>query len=178
MATRGAARLSASLTPDGQAAFDAVWSADAAAVKRHLVYLTGDPALAEDLAQETFARLFARQASGEPMPDNPRAWLLRVASNLAYNEFRGTSRRAAREQAAPYAGEETDLDDVLDVRRALGSLEARDRLVLLLRHSGFSYAEIAATIEVAPGSVGTILVRAQRRFRDIYTGGPAADEKE
>ena len=39
---------------------------------------------------------------------------------------------------------------------------------LLLRHGGLSYAEIAAALDVAPGSVGTILARAEREFRCRY----------
>ena len=62
----------------------------------------------------------------------------------------------------------TDLDDVLDVRETLEALEPRDRVALLLRHSGFSYAEIADATGLAPSSVGTTLARAQRRFRQEY----------
>jgi RNA polymerase sigma factor (sigma-70 family) len=106
-----------------------------------------------------------------------------VASNLAYNHFRGEKRRATREQAAGGAGragamgadsgedlypQGPDLEDVLDVRRALDELEPRERAVLLLRHSGFSYAEIAEALELAKTSVGTTIARAQRKFRIAY----------
>jgi DNA-directed RNA polymerase specialized sigma24 family protein len=57
---------------------------------------------------------------------------------------------------------------VLDVRQTLARLEPRDRTVLLLRYSGFSYAEIANAVGVKPGSVGTTLARAQQRFKDAY----------
>ncbi|MDK2928288.1 MAG: hypothetical protein PWR31_1979 [Bacillota bacterium] len=56
----------------------------------------------------------------------------------------------------------------VQVRAALTALTARDRLALVLRYSGYSYAEIAAVIGVAAGSVGTILARAQRSFRLAY----------
>jgi RNA polymerase sigma-70 factor (ECF subfamily) len=39
---------------------------------------------------------------------------------------------------------------------------------LLLRHAGYSYAEIAATLEVAVGSVGVLLARAEHAFRASY----------
>ena len=148
-------------TPQSRAAFERLYMTHASAVRRHLVYLTGDSSLAEDLAQETFSRLYLRQAEQAGEPENPRAWLLTVASNLAYNHFRGESRRSARENA---------LADVIDVRRALGELEVRDRMTLMLRHSGFSYAEVAEAIGVSPASVGTILARAQARFRTAYEG--------
>jgi RNA polymerase sigma factor (sigma-70 family) len=168
-----------------RAGFDRIYRDEHLAVERHLLYLTGDRQLAEDLTQETFGKLYERglpdkDRAGETLR-NPRAWLLKVASNLAYNHFRAEGRRAARETAleVTFETDETDRDDVLDVRRALERLELRDRTVLLLRHTGFSYAEIAEAIDIAPGSVGTILARAQRRFRHAYEGArPGADPKE
>lgn len=163
-----------------QAEFDRVFRAERVAVHRHLVYLTGDPALSEDLSQEAFGRYFEQVRTGASAEiRSPRAWLLTVASNLAYNHFRAETRRSAREQLPSAAPAETDVDAVIDVREALSRLEARDRIALLLRHSGFSYAEIAEATGLAAGSVGTTLARAQRRFRDAYEGAPAgAVEKE
>ena len=54
------------------------------------------------------------------------------------------------------------------VRAALDRLPPRDRTLLLLRHSGASYAEIARALGCARGSVGTLLVRAERRFKTGY----------
>jgi RNA polymerase sigma factor (sigma-70 family) len=164
-------------------AFDRLYLEEHERIVRHLVYLTGERATAEDLAQETFSRLLERGGAGDAdVLHNPRAWLTKVASNLAYNHFRGETRRGTREAAearVTFAGrdastvgasEHGDVDLVLDVRRALDELAPRDRAVLLLRHSGFSYAEIAEAVGLAPGSVGTTLARAQRRFRDVYEG--------
>lgn len=154
--------------PEGAASagdFDRIYRSERGAVQRHLAYLTGDHALAEDLTQETFGRLY--EATPAEGIRNPRAWLLTVASRLAYNQLRSDNRRREREEA-PEAATDGDLDAVLDVRRALSELDTRDRVVLLLRHSGFSYAEIAEATELAPASVGTTLARAQRRFRTAY----------
>jgi RNA polymerase sigma-70 factor (ECF subfamily) len=201
------------VTDTGAAAFsdfDALYLQEHERVVRHLVYLTGERAVAEDLAQEAFGRLLGRGADAEAL-ENPRAWLLTVASNLAYNHFRAEGRREAREERAQLrsvdegvagvgtegriragrsggaigatrpAGEAavsmtpgSDLDAVLDVRRALEQLPARDRAVLLLRHAGFSYAEVAEAVGLAPASLGTTLARAQRRFREVYEGGSGA----
>jgi RNA polymerase sigma factor (sigma-70 family) len=48
------------------------------------------------------------------------------------------------------------------VREALARLPERQGKLLLLRYAGLSYAEVAATLESAPGSVGTLLARAER----------------
>ncbi len=147
--------------------FDRIYRAERLTVHRHLVFITGDRALADDLTQETFGKLYERPFA-DPLR-NPRAWLLTVASNLAYNHLRGETRRRDRETRVD-AAHPADVDDVLDVRRALAALDPRDGVVLLLRHSGFSYAEIAEAVGLAPASVGTVLARAQRRFREAYEG--------
>ena len=169
------------VSPEDRAAFERLYRDHAPVVRRHLIYLTGDRATAEDLTQETFGRLYEHAFTDDAADlRDPRAWLLTVASNLAYNHFRTESRRSLRELSADVgAAQHADIDDVLDVRRALYELDARDRVVLMLRHSGFSYAEVAEAVGVAPSSVGTILARAQRRFREVYEGArPGADEKE
>jgi RNA polymerase sigma factor (sigma-70 family) len=49
-------------------------------------------------------------------------------------------------------------------RDALAGLAPRDREILLMRYSGFSYKEIAAAVDVEATSIGTLLARAERRF--------------
>ena len=57
----------------------------------------------------------------------------------------------------------------MDARRqALSRLSERDRQMLLMREEGFRYDEIARVAAVAPGSVGTLLARAARRFVAVY----------
>lgn len=155
-------------SPVRGAGFDAVYRAEYSAVIRHLTYLTGDRALAEDLAQEAFGRYLTHSDSGQPIR-NPHGWLLTVASNLAYNHFRTEGRRAEREARLARPVQVSDEATVsIDVREALDRLEPRDRTMILLRHAGFTYAEIAEVLGVAVSSVGTTLARAQRRFRELY----------
>ena len=143
--------------------------------------LLGDHGEAEDVVQETFLKL-----DGHPVLERPdeevAAFLRRVCLNTAYNRLRGRRRTTARlERAgrAERADDETDaqatpLLDVLRaeqqqaVRRALASLPERQRACLLLRHAGYSYAEIAATLDLAVGSVGVLLARGERAFREAY----------
>ena len=46
----------------------------------------------------------------------------------------------------------------------LAKMKKRPAKILILRHSGFSYAEIAEAIGIASSSVGTLLARAEREF--------------
>jgi len=54
------------------------------------------------------------------------------------------------------------------VRAALARLNERQAQLLILRQMEFSYAECAAIVGVAPASVGALLARAARAFREAY----------
>lgn len=138
---------------------------------RMLFRRTGDRDQAEDLAQEVFAR-----AAAAP-PRNPRPWLFAVALNLVREEGRRTTRRARRlelyraETDVPGPTPEDLLsreERVIRVRAALAAIPSRDRDALLLKAEGFSYDDIATTLGLAPGAVGTTLSRARRRLVTAY----------
>jgi RNA polymerase sigma factor (sigma-70 family) len=136
-----------------------------------------DRAAAEDVAQESLARLADAAILDQPDAEVD-AWLTRVCLNRAFNTLRGRRRawdrevRGARQEPAADGGDPAGAvvagEDREAVRRALAELPQRQSTVLVLRHSGYAYAEIAAAIGVAPGSVGTLLARAERAFRNAY----------
>lgn len=143
---------------------------------RYCQRMTGDPDQADDLAQEAFLRLMDREVRGsEP---SLRSWLFRVATNLARDGFRTRRTRERRtrvlagemgERRDPGPGRALERQETVDaVREALEGLKPRDREMLLLRQEGFSYREIAELVEVAPGSVGSLLARALRRFETAF----------
>lgn len=142
---------------------------------RYCHRLAGDADLADDLAQESFVRLFDRKVEGE-VPAL-RVWLFKVATHLLRDRARQRDNRRkllARNPVLPSGSpdpeQELERDEaVRKVRGVLEGLDSRDRVLLLMREEGFSYREIAEAVEVAPGSVGTLLARAQRRFTDGYT---------
>ena len=115
--------------------------------------------------------------------DDPAPWLYRVATNAGLDALRSNTRRRRREEAAGVesvrlASQETALDEVLReercarVREVLGGLKPRDAQLLLLRAEGLAYRELAEALGVQPGSVGTLLARAEaefeKRFRARY----------
>jgi len=57
------------------------------------------------------------------------------------------------------------------VRKTLNLLSKRDKEVLVLKYSGYSYDEIAKTLKLNKSSVGTIIARAQKSFKSIFEGG-------
>ncbi len=160
----------------------ALFKGQFASLFRYLDRLSGDPDLASDLTQEAFVKLYERGT----MPDAPKAWLAAVATNLLRDSQRTTHRREgllARDgswtviespDALPDATLEAD-ETRAQVRAALATLAPRDRQLLLLRHEGYSYRELARAVDIAEASVGTLLVRAGRAFRMAYMGTSHAE---
>jgi RNA polymerase sigma-70 factor, ECF subfamily len=155
--------------------FSGVFEAEYPRLFRYLDRASGDPDLAADLAQEAFIRLYRRGA----MPDRPGVWLITVALNLFRNERSTAVRRhrlltqawtgaiAAAEQPTPVPIRESG-ETSERVRLALRALSQRDQEMLLLRAEGYRYHEIAATLSLKESSIGTLLARAKRAFRDAY----------
>lgn len=139
---------------------------------RYLQRLTGDADAAEDAAQEAFVRL-TRQSLPE---EEAKPWLFTVGTNLVRDRARKAERHRRLEPQVPVAAA-PDLPDrsverkerIAMVRAALAQLSERDRTMLLMREEGFRYGEIAGAVDVAPGSVGTLLARAARRFEKTFT---------
>ena len=139
-----------------------------------LYRLTGERMEAEDLTVETFLRYLNHPPVKN---DHPEAWLFRVATRLGYNALRSAKRRSHYEgKAGLYiAGAPIDPSDEVErnrersrVRSVLRKMDRRSTAILLLHHSGCSYKEIAAAVNVSPASVGTLLVRAQKQFARLY----------
>jgi RNA polymerase sigma factor (sigma-70 family) len=132
-----------------------------------------DAERARDLAQEVFVRALRHE------PQNPRAWLFKVAGNLARDEARTVLRRKRHlallrsevEEQARVPGPEEQVvarEERGQLRAALDALTDRDREVLLLWDAGLSYREIAEVADLSPGAVGTTLARARRRLVEAH----------
>lgn len=167
--TEAIERLPASAMPvDLEAIFRAQYGRVARAISR----VIRDPARAEELAVEVFLKWTRHpQAHGDQAP----GWLYRTAVRMALDELRRQSRRARFERlvqfvsAAPTAEDlQITRDDCDRVRGVLGALPRRQAELLLLRHEGLSYEEVAAALGLNPASVGTLIVRAQQAFRKEY----------
>ncbi len=159
--------------------FTAAFDANFARLYRFLDRLSGEPELADDLAQEAFVRLYRRGS----MPDAPAAWLISVAMNLFRNSRTTRNRRQRLLTAARAAQAHADPPPAPDlaviaeetrrrVRATVDGMPDRERRLLLLQAEGFSYREIAAGLELQEASVGTLLARARQLFRERYAGGP------
>lgn len=143
-------------------------------------YLTGDTHAAEDLTQEVFMKLY----NSPPAHENITAWLNKVSTNISYNYLRDKKIHEGKNETIY----ETEMGKVVSVeeaainnyevdltRKVLNMLSPRDRMCLLLKFSGYKYSEIAEVIKVDKNSVGTIILRAQAKFKENYL---KAEKKE
>lgn len=145
---------------------------------RYLHRKVWDEDRARDLAQEAFTRALGHTADGEP--DNPRAWVFRIAANLAADEARTVARRRRHLTLLTVESDGSAMPDPLErldreareaaARAALEQLTERDRETLLLWDAGLSYTEIAQQTGLSVGAVGTTLARARRRLVEAHAG--------
>ncbi|RKL61474.1 RNA polymerase subunit sigma [Thermoanaerobacteraceae bacterium SP2] len=138
---------------------------------KQLIFMLHDPYMAEEIAQEVFIRLYEHPPKDE---EHMGAWLYQVAKNMALNRIRSDKSRMARESKAwaleglpAYSPFELK-EEVMYAREVLSKMEERDRTILIMKHSGCSYDEIAQTIRVKKTSVGTLIARAQKKFKQMY----------
>lgn len=140
-------------------------------IKKQLIYMLHDPYLAEDLAQEVFMKLYEYPPKNE---EHMGAWLYRVAKNVALNRIRSDRSRMLREarvwaiDGLPVYTPFQQNEEVMHVREVLNAMDERDRTILIMKHSGYSYDEIAKVLKVKKTSVGTLVARAQRKFKELY----------
>ncbi|WP_231486479.1 sigma-70 family RNA polymerase sigma factor [Candidatus Blastococcus massiliensis] len=149
---------------------DAVFRRDYQRVVGVAARVLGSRDSAEDVAQEVFLA-FNRSA----VPAGEAAgWLSVAAAHTALNLLRSGRRRSAREEIAAAAGppeapdvadDVVTLDERRTVRAALARLPRKQAVALVLRHSGLSYADVAAALDMSPGSVGTTVRRAESALR-------------
>jgi RNA polymerase sigma-70 factor (ECF subfamily) len=151
-------------------AFDNFFTAHLPQVYRVAARILGPTPAAEDVAVEAMARAFSHWSSVRSMA-HPRAWVVRVATNLALDEAR---RRRPTPQPPPSA-EPASTEVVLrrSLVTSLKRLPRRQREVVVLRYiADMSEQEVAAALGLSVGTVKTHLHRALPRMR-AELGTPA-----
>jgi len=133
-----------------------------------------DAAVAEEVTQEVFLKLYRNLDSRDA--ELLRPWLLRVTLNEARNTLRGRNRALVRdatylkttaEEVVPEMAPESS-QQLEAVRRALDKIKEPMRSCLLLRHQGLSYREIAQTLSLKENYVGSLVARARKEFARAY----------
>ncbi len=161
--------------------FDMIFNQHWSRVYAVLFRITGDESESEDLALEIFWKLYRRMENNISASriHSLSGWLYRAATNAGLNALRSRKRRERYESESGIASLEEGMvqdpaetvenaEESAQVRRVLASMKSRAAKLLILRYSGLSYAEIAVALRVSPGSVGTLLARAEKVFEERY----------
>lgn len=150
------------------------------------MHLVGDSAVAEDLTQEVFLRIYRARNGYEPTAKFS-TWVFRIAQNLASNTRRSKGRRKEvqlkttesgpmgarpheqllKEKSALMPARLADRGELQEhVRSAIETLNERQKLALLLhKFEEMSYEDIAETMELSPSAVKSLLSRARESLR-------------
>ncbi len=143
----------------------------------YLYRLVNDREWAHDLTQDVFLQVF-RQKQQLHALRNERAWIYRVASNLAFNALK----RQRRFTWLPWRSDDNAYAQTADTTEAIGEKAAveqalnklppnyRAPLLLYSRYS-FSVREIAVALDISNGAVKNRLYRAREMFRQVYDSG-------
>lgn len=144
-----------------------------------LAHQFGDPALAEDLAQDALVRACDRWATVGRL-DSPVGWAYRVGVNLGNSWFR---RRAAERRARQRHGPDVemhhdpDVADRLAVAEALQRLTGRQREAVVLRYFlGLTTHETAHVLGSTAGAVRALTHRAVEELRQLLDVDDAIEE--
>jgi len=141
---------------------------------RFLECMLGRHNIAQDIAQETFMRLYRLGPDSLPR-EQARFWLFRVARNLALNEINKTKTRQNLWQKIAGVSQQNETDpadtleqqeEVMKLHRLLQTLPTHQRASLLLREQEeMSYREIARVLETSESKVKTDIFRARCALR-------------
>lgn len=163
--------------------FAALFDRHAAGIRRYALGRLGTD-IADDITAETFLAAFRKRGSYDLARDDARPWLYGIATLAISEHRRAELRRYHRLAAAPVPEQPEPFEDAADdrvsaeqmlpaVARALASLTAAERDLLLVAWTDLSYDGIARSLAIAPGTVASRLhrIRAKVRRRRL---GPAA----
>ena len=171
---------------DDHAAFAGLVERWETPIQRLCARMTGDLHRAEDLAQEAFARVFAKRHAYEPS-GKFSTWLWRIALNLCHDDIRRRQRRpewsleetvhgeGESSHAAELVGEAPSpaeavaaLEQAEVVRRALLQLPEIYRTVIVLRHyEGLKFGEIAEVLGIPDGTVKSRMSEGHSRLAGL-----------
>jgi len=167
-------RLMAAVSQGNKGAFTALVTRHISAIVRFAKRYVGYAADAEDVAQETFIRLWKHAINWEEQGYSLRSWLYRITYNLCIDQLR------KRKQTTPIEAEQLfsadDAPDEVLVRRqqqneimqALNRLPERQRsAILLCNYQGLTNIEAAMTMEISVEALESLLSRGRRTLKSM-----------
>ena len=154
-------------------------------IHHYLRRLTGRPTESDDLAQETFIRVWLKARSYRSGRVKVTTWLHRIAHNVAVDHLRKAG-RAAQAEAATLPPDDAGPDALRQqaearqrLHHALGALPESQRSAILLRHQqGLSNSDVAAVLGISVRAVESLLSRGRRRLKALLAETDSAGHEE
>jgi RNA polymerase sigma-70 factor (sigma-E family) len=148
--------------------FEELYEGQFGELVRLAAMISGSTAVAEDVVQDAFARLYVRFDT----VDHPAAYLRRSVLNGCVSRFRKHRRERLVDQHDDGPNEDTAPDERVDLDRRLAQLPDRQRAVVVLRiHQGLPELEVAEILGCRPGTVSSLLHRGLASLRIDLDGG-------
>lgn len=175
------AAANAADAPMDNEAFAAFYERSARPLWAYLVRVSADPALAEDLMQESYVRFLC--AAGAPSvavegEAAARLYLFRIATNLLRDHWRrprASSIDEIPEECFSSFGGAAQAESQILLGPALRRMKPRERQLLWLAHAeGYSHREIAAVTGLAAPSIRLLLFRARRKIAALLRAQPSS----
>lgn len=159
-----------------KAAFEKVYRRQRDAVYGYLLYLTKDEQLTQDLAQETFLKIYLNlhRFKGE---SSEKTWCIAIARNTYFSWKRKKSPVQVEEKYGADVADERQIPEEIFlqkeknamIRRTLFEMKEEQRQILLLRdYEQLSYKEIGAVMGVSEIVVKSRIYRARASYRELY----------
>ena len=153
--------------PISEAEFEVFHARTSQPLWAYLRRISGDPALADDVLQESYLRLLRHPPAADRDEWERKAYLFQIATNLMRDRWRAKEReRSALERLLSFWSPRPERSEVsLDMGAALDRLPPRDRALLWLAHvEGYDHREIAKVLGLQERSVRVILFRARKKL--------------
>ena len=164
------------------AAYRELVDANLPRIARFAERFLGNAAEAEDVAQETFLKLWTAASTFTPQAAKPSTWLFRIAQNLCIDRWRKRRTEAALPEA-PGADRPSGLfarkRTSEAVQQALAELPERQRVaVTLVHYEGLAAQEAAEVLEISVEALESLLARARRSLRERLSSLASETNKE
>jgi len=138
---------------------------------------TGSKQDADDIFQDVFMKLFTSNPSFES-EEHLKAWLIRTTIHTSINLLKSAWRRYTCHESAREASASKCASDIRhdDLRNALGKLPEKYRVAIYLHYyENYSTDEIAAFMNIKPGTVRSLLSRGRDRLKLMIEESEGSD---
>jgi RNA polymerase sigma-70 factor (ECF subfamily) len=166
---------------DDNSSFATLLDRNRALVVNYLARMVANRAIAEELAQDVFIRVYRSRRTYEPSAKFS-TWLYRITTNVALNHFRDEKRTQNNisldmQDAAQVRREASDqaplVEDLLvrevalrQIRRAVRALPAKQRAAVIMhKYEGMDYVQISGVLGCSPSAVKALMFRAYETLR-------------